>query len=60
VAEDAPAVTKGSERFFFEKKNQKTFDSAGVGNDVVNALSAKFFCVFLFTKRSAYRGLCAA
>jgi hypothetical protein len=47
-------MSEGSKKFFFEKKNQKTFGPAGVGDAIATARRTKFFCFFLFTKRSAY------
>ena len=41
-------------QFFFEKKNQKTSYPAGYDHTVATAPRTKFFCFFLFTKRSAY------
>jgi hypothetical protein len=45
--------------FFFEKKNQKTFTplSRLCGADKANSQGGeltKFFCFFLFTKRSSF------
>jgi len=47
------------EMFFFEKKNQKTFAPLSRGCGYPEAKShagalIKFFCFFLFTKRSAF------
>jgi hypothetical protein len=46
---------KGTEMFFFEKKNQKTSITLGHGFGRSNTRvpdKKKFFCFFLFTKRS--------
>jgi hypothetical protein len=45
-------VKEESKRFFFEKKKQKTFGPAGVGDSVARARRSKvFFASFLFTKK---------
>jgi hypothetical protein len=49
---------KVSKRFFFEKKKQKTFTllvrAVGQRRWLASALKeSKFFCFFLFTKRSS-------
>jgi hypothetical protein len=41
-----------SKRFFFEKKNQKTFVGLARGLSKPHGKLTKFFCCFLLTKRS--------
>jgi hypothetical protein len=55
MAVDWGRVDRGSKPFFFEKKNQKTFAprSTCVTPAVATSKKSKFFCFFLFTKRSA-------
>jgi hypothetical protein len=52
----AEAVRQARKLFFFEKKNQKTFAPlrACVAPSGVTSKKSKFFCFFLFTKRSAF------
>jgi hypothetical protein len=40
-------------KFFFEKKNQKTFAPLRAVVNQPGTKLVKFFCFFLFTKRSA-------
>jgi len=43
-------------KFFFEKKNQKTFAPLRAVFNQPGTKQIKFFCFFLFTKRSPYFG----
>jgi hypothetical protein len=44
-----------NKEFFFEKKNQKTFAPRRQGRSKANGQKLlKFFCFFLFTKRSSF------
>jgi len=45
---------KEGKRFFFEKKNQKTFGPAGCGGAVAKARNEQKFFASFFQKRSAF------
>ncbi len=47
---------KGRKRFFFEKKNQKTFGPAGFGDGIAAARKEQKFFASFFQKRSACLG----